>query len=126
MNQIFLHFVGDYMLQNAWMSARKTRSWAVAFLHALVYGIPFLIGLEISFWTWSVLVVSHMLTDRLQLAAFLLFCSNRLLMPYLEWDWVRCNNGFPVTAPVRTVMMVSMAVDSALHLSTNYAIFRWL
>ena len=38
-----VHSIGDYVLQSDWMATNKTKNSFAAFIHALVYSLPFLI-----------------------------------------------------------------------------------
>ena len=40
---ILFHFVGDYLTQNNWLAQNKTKKIYIAFLHALIYSLPFFI-----------------------------------------------------------------------------------
>lgn len=123
--QLFLHLVGDYLLQNDWMSVNKGRSWPAAILHCLIYGVPFLL-IEPSPAAWCALVFIHLLVDRFQLPSALLFTFSRLGEPLLEWEEARHNNGFPIDFPVRRALWVNVFTDNCLHLATNFIVLSWL
>lgn len=57
MAQLLLHLIGDYLLQSGWMAANKAKSHIAAFVHALVYSLPFLL-LRPSLNAWLVIFVN--------------------------------------------------------------------
>ena len=63
-----LHFVGDYLLQNDWMAAEKTKNSGVALAHAGIYSMPFFL-LAPSFW-WLLIFGTHFFIDRYRLAQY--------------------------------------------------------
>src|SRR5690606_27250565 len=66
--QLLAHLVGDYVLQNHWMAALKSSDKRVAAVHALFYGLPFLL-LVSSPAQWLVIVMTHAAIDHYRLAA---------------------------------------------------------
>lgn len=66
MPELLAHLVGDYVLQSHVMATRKTSSWLWAFVHALFYGLPFL--LLASWPAWLVIIGTHAVIDRLGIA----------------------------------------------------------
>lgn len=69
MPELLAHLVGDYVLQNHAMATRKTSSWAWALLHAVFYGLPFLL-LTTDWRALAVIVGTHAVIDRLRLARY--------------------------------------------------------
>ncbi len=39
---IFAHLIGDYLLQNDWMAARKKENSLVCLIHIVTYMLPFM------------------------------------------------------------------------------------
>jgi len=74
MEQLILHLIGDYITQSAWMAENKSRRHLPAFLHALVYSLPFLL---LTGWTgWAVIFSTHFVIDRYRLVRYLLWAKN--------------------------------------------------
>lgn len=48
------HLVGDYILQSHWEAQEKTKRWWPALLHAVTYGLPFLLVTQSP---WALLVI---------------------------------------------------------------------
>ena len=46
---ILIHFVGDYILQNDYMSKHKTSNSLIALLHAFIYSLSFIIIVGLSY-----------------------------------------------------------------------------
>jgi hypothetical protein len=68
-SELIAHLVGDYILQNHWMAVNKTSRWPLAFVHVLLYGLPFLV-LGASWPALAVIVGTHLLIDRFRLAKY--------------------------------------------------------
>lgn len=65
---LILHFLGDYVFQNDWMAQNKTKSSYAAFVHALVYSVPF--SLIVSIHALLIIFLTHLLIDRFRLASY--------------------------------------------------------
>jgi len=81
MIQLILHLVGDYVTQSDWMANNKTKRFAPAAAHAVVYSLPFLF-LRPSWAAFAVILVSHFLIDRYRLARFVVWFKNAALQPW--------------------------------------------
>ncbi len=76
MIQLLLHLWGDYLTQSEWMAQNKTKAYFPAAIHALVYGLPFLL-----IGTWQavmVIVLTHFLIDHYRLARYVVWVKNWL------------------------------------------------
>lgn len=85
--QIVAHLVGDYALQSDWMAAKKTeRSWqgrGAAFVHAVLYTLPFVLITR----NWRALVfilVTHFVIDHWRLARHVGWLKNWLAPRWLR------------------------------------------
>jgi hypothetical protein len=126
MEQLLAHVFGDYVLQSDWLALGKRKSFVVALIHALVYGVPFLL-LRGSGLAWLVIVVSHAVIDHTGLARYVCFAKN-FLAPPSEWPrWKDTNaTGYDKSKPVWMSTWLFIIADNALHLAINYAALRWL
>lgn len=124
MEQLILHLFGDYILQTNWMAKKKRRHAFPAAVHALVYGLLFLM-LQPSLLAWTVIVVSHFFIDWLGLARYVLYAKNWITEPSLKW--YECEDtGYPVDMPAWMAVWLYIIADNTLHLAINYAALRWL
>ena len=121
MEQLLAHLVGDYVLQNHWMATRKTSAWWPAIVHALCYGLPFLLLVDNAL-QWAVIVGTHLVIDRYRLAAlwvrFWGIGTTGTLPKMLDAD--------VDDAPPWLGVWLLIIVDNVAHLSINYAALRWL
>jgi hypothetical protein len=131
MLQLILHLIGDYVTQSDWMANNKTKRFAPAAAHALVYSLPFLL-LQPSCAAFSVILVTHFLIDRYRLARFVVWSKNVVLTPYFgqsdpRMRWSNCSGtGYPSDTPPWLAVWLLIAADNTLHLAINYAALRWL
>lgn len=74
MIQLLFHLWGDYLTQSDWMAQNKTKAHLPAAIHALIYGLPFLL-----IGTWqavAVIVVAHFFIDRYRLTRYVVWVKN--------------------------------------------------
>jgi hypothetical protein len=102
-----LHFVGDYCLQNDWMATHKTKAFLPAFIHALVYSVPF--GYLTPSAVWLIIVGTHFLIDRYRLAMYWVKLMN----------WQSSNFGFDEGKPVWLSFWLLIIVDNTFHVIIN-------
>ena len=57
---LFIHFVGDFILQSNWMALNKSKNWIALLCHTIVYSLCF-IGYGMVFV--SITFLLHTLTD---------------------------------------------------------------
>lgn len=119
MEQLLLHLLGDYVLQNDWMAQNKTKSWLPAAVHALAYSLPFLL-LQPSWWAWLVILSTHYLIDRYRLALYYIRLYNRV--PASEEGYF----GYHQDKPAYMAFWLMVIIDNTLHLCINYAALRCL
>jgi hypothetical protein len=124
MLQLILHLIGDYITQTDYMANNKTKSLPIAFLHAFVYTVPFII-LTQSPIALLVIMVSHAIIDHYRLARFVIFAKNYLNDPTLKW--ADCNKtGYPNSRPEWLTVWLLIIADNTLHLTINYIAISYL
>ena len=69
MEQLLLHFLGDFFLQTNHMAKRKTASSLVCLVHVLLYTAPFLLLTE-AWWALAIIASTHFAIDRWRLVKF--------------------------------------------------------
>ncbi len=119
MIQLLLHFWGDYITQNHWMSLHKVQNtfkgYFAAFLHALIYSLPFLfIG---SYLAVFIIFITHFLIDKYRLAIWLIKLKN--------WEW-KTNTGFPENTPLFLSVWLMIIIDNIIHITINYFSLKYL
>lgn len=147
MLQLILHLIGDYVTQSDWMAQNKTKRFAPAAAHAIVYSLPFLL-LKPSWTAFAVILVTHFLIDRYRLARFVVWAKNVIFEPAMwgawwrskdgktqpkdfathsKFCWSNCSGtGYPSETPPWLAVWLMIAADNTLHLIINYAALRWL
>lgn len=124
MEQLIIHLFGDYVTQTDWMAVNKTKRWYVAFIHAIVYSLPFLL-LSPSVAAFLTILISHAVIDKLRLARYVIFCKNLVTDSSLKWK--DCNvTGFHYSRPEWLTVWLMIITDNTMHLAINYAALRWL
>lgn len=115
MLQILLHLIGDYLLQNDWMAARKTQfnleGWLACFIHSIFYTLPF--SFFYSLQTCAIILVTHFLIDKFQLALYWIRLIN--------WRKQSTNYGFSEKKPEWVALWLFVITDNSFHLIINYA-----
>jgi len=110
MNILIGHLVGDFLLQNRWLAAKKTHKWYAILLHCLLVTIAFYL---FNFWSiWQMIVVfsSHFLIDALGIGK---------KYP----DWIKQGTpGSDEPAP----LWLRILSDSTMHLMAYYLIGKYL
>lgn len=104
-----LHLVGDYLLQNDWMAAEKTKNSGVALAHASIYSMPFWIVCA-SGWL-ALIFTTHFLIDRYRLAQYWIRMVN--------WKWDGDNFGYSEDKPKWMSVWLLIIVDNTLHIIFN-------
>ena len=124
MEQLIIHLFGDYVTQTDWMAVNKTKRWYVAFIHAIVYSLPFLL-LAPSVAAFLTILISHAVIDKLRLARYVIFCKNLATDPSLKWGDCKAT-GFHHSRPEWLTVWLMIITDNTMHLAINYAALRWL
>lgn len=113
MIQLISHLFGDFLFQNDWMAEHKAKftlkGWVACAVHCLVYTL-FFYG-QSTFFQLAFIFISHFVIDKFRAAYYWceLFRVGARLDPT---NWIK-------------VYLVFM-VDMALHLATNFMIFKYL
>lgn len=124
MLQLILHLIGDYITQTDYMANNKTKSLPIAFLHAFVYTVPFII-LTQSPIALLVILVSHAIIDHYRLARYVIFAKNYLNDPTLKWE--DCSKtGYHNSRPEWLTVWLLIIADNTLHLTINYIAISYL
>lgn len=98
MEQLILHLIGDYLAQSDWMAQNKRRSFWPAWVHAMLYSLPFLLltwhrpGGDLAY---AVIFLTHFFIDRYGLARYVVWAKN-WLGPAQYW---LMNEELPDDAP---------------------------
>lgn len=123
---LLAHLVGDYLLQSDWMATNKTKKWWPAWVHAFVYGLPFLAVTQ-SPTALAVIVGTHAVIDRYRLVRYLLWLKN-FMAPRSSWlSWKDCETtGYPAAMPIWLSTWLMIISDNAVHLLINVAAVKWL
>lgn len=124
MEQLILHLIGDYILQNDWMARTKTSKTLAALCHATVYSIPFIL-LTQSPQALFVIWFTHLLIDRFRLARYVIFAKNRIADGSLSWRDCKAT-GYHHSKPEWMAVWLMIIVDNTMHLAINYAAISWL
>jgi hypothetical protein len=123
--QLLCHLLGDYITQTDWMANNKTKSFVPAFVHALVYSLPFFFIFDLSVIAATVICYTHFVIDRYRLAKHLIFLKNKTTNWSLQWD--DCDaNGFPKSMPAALSVMLLIVTDNTMHLIINYFAIKYL
>ena len=126
MAQLLLHLIGDYLLQSGWMATNKAKSHFAAFVHALVYSLPFiLIGPSLN--AWLVIFVTHFFIDRYSLAKRVAIVKN-YLAPRKHWpkNGDLSDFGYHKCTPEFLAMWLLIITDNTLHLLINFVALKYL
>lgn len=123
MAEIILHLVGDYITQTHWMSVNKTKSSWPAFVHALVYTLPFL--LVGSPWACLFILVTHFFIDRFRLARYVVFLKNKATDFSLAWADAN-QTGYHKDVPAWLSVWLMIIADNTMHLLCNHLALTFL
>ena len=116
MEQLLCHLFADYWLQNDWMATNKKKHFWIAFVHAIVYTIPFLL-LTRSWLALSVICLTHAVIDHTDIVCRLNQIKN--------WNF-STKSGYGVGRPDFIWVWLIIIQDNILHLIINYCALRWL
>ena len=148
-DQLVAHTIGDYCLQSDWMALEKTRDSVPAFLHALVYSLPFL-WFSPSPQAMAIIICTHFVIDRLRLARFVVYAKNFLApSETFDWEgkptvneggglsgtmiktrwwhpWADCSaTGSHKDRPAFLAVWLMIITDNAMHVLLNAAALKW-
>lgn len=106
---IVLHLVGDYVTQNDYVANNKTSRSDVAFIHVLLYSLPFIA--IVPSMCWFIVSVSHFFIDRFRLAVY--------WIRFMNWNWRSENFGFDNEKPKYLSIWLMIIIDNVFHLIFN-------
>ena len=154
-DQLFVHALGDYVLQSDWMATEKTKKSVAAAAHATVYSLPFLM-LTRALAALAVICVTHFIIDRWRLARYVVWAKNwiapwplvvldrttvgvsdaaefevqtaraRLRRPPTPPFKECAATGYPPDRPAWLVVWLLIISDNLMHVAINAAALRWL
>jgi hypothetical protein len=128
MLQLILHLFGDYVTQSDWMAQNKTKHSFPAFIHALIYSVPFLLLTRRApnpALAGTTILITHFLIDRFRLARFVVFAKEFIGYPWPTWHDCKAT-GYPSAKPAWLAVWLMIAADNTIHLAINFASLRWL
>src|SRR5438876_8724 len=108
------------------MANEKTKRWWPAWVHAITYGLPFVL-ITRSVPALVVIVVTHAVIDHYRLARHVVWVKN-FLAPKAYWHpWSECSaTGYPSDTPAWLAVWLMIIADNTMHLVINVASVRWL
>lgn len=123
---LLAHLAGDYLLQSHWMAQEKTKRWLPAVLHAITYGLPFLLVTQ-SPLALAAIVGTHAVIDRYRLARHIVWAKNLLAPKAHRHPWSECSaTGYPSDTPAWLAVWLLIIADNTQHLAINLASVIWL
>lgn len=123
---LLAHLIGDYVVQSHWMATEKTTRWWPAIVHALTYGLPFLMVTR-STLALAVIVATHAVIDRYRLARYVVWAKNQIAPAAHRPPWSQAaSTGYSADAPAWLAVWLLIICDNTLHIGLNYAAVRWL
>ena len=141
-DQILAHLFGDYVVQSDWMANAKTKHSFAAAVHALSYGLCFVL-LRPSLAAFAFIVGTHFVIDRWRLARFVVYAKN-FLAPRKSSDqtkdgyiiefgqqwwhpWAECSaTGYHKDRPAFMAVWLLILCDNAMHILCNGLAFTYL
>lgn len=125
-DQLTAHLVGDYLLQSHWMANEKTKRILPAAIHALSYGLPFLL-FRPSATAWLVIVGTHFAIDHWRLPRFMVWAKNLAGTREYARPWAECRKtGYPDIDPPWLTFWLLIVADNTIHILINAAALEWL
>ncbi|MGV9540908.1 DUF3307 domain-containing protein [Nocardia beijingensis] len=117
------HAVGDYLIQSHWMATEKTKRWWPAVVHAVTYGLPFVLITQ-SPLALLVIVATHAVIDRYRLARHVVWAKNQIA-PAAHRPG-HTATGYPDDTPPWLAVWLLIIADNVLHMLINVAAIVWL
>lgn len=130
---LLAHGFGDYLLQSDWMALEKTTRWWPAWVHALTYGIPFLIillffgsPLLVTVTVLVVIVGTHVVIDRYRLVRYVVWVKNLIAPKTYRYPWRECQpTGYHKNRPPFMAVWLMIVADNCLHVLLNSVALSW-
>jgi hypothetical protein len=120
MEQFILHLIGDYLLQNNWISLNKKKAGNLGsfacHVHCILYSAPFLfIG---SWKAVFIIYFTHYIIDR----HFIVSTFTAIKNGIYEID----NYGYGKTTDKTTAMWLHILNDNTLHMVINFLALKYV
>ncbi len=131
MEQLLLHFFGDYIIQNDHVGVRKKENSLTGLyyclFHCITYSLPFLLIVS---WEAVLLIgIGHFFLDRWNIVAYFTALKNNVykkIPPGLEGIAEKkldvSNLGYPIDRPKFMSIWLYIIHDNVLHVIWNYFI----
>jgi hypothetical protein len=128
-DQLICHIVGDYLLQSEYCALEKTKKSVAAFVHAVLYTIPFIFVTQ-KWYSLLMICISHFLIDRWRLARYVCWAKNFLAPRWIEVQgdtkrlcnlpWVECSTtGYTPGTPEWMSTWLMIIIDNCIHILIN-------
>lgn len=130
-DQIVIHGISDYYIQNDWMAQnKKNPGWRGALacaIHCITYTLPFLV-LTRSWRALLIICVTHYIIDRTYLVAWLIWVKNLLTPAANRCSWAEAKKtmGFHPSRPPFISIWIGIIVDNLFHLVLNALAIQYL
>ena len=122
-NQIIAHFIGDFLLQNHWMTANKTKRWIPAIIHSFFYTLPFIPLCTQNPFTLFIIMSTHAIEDRYYLIKHFIAWKNRIgncqKIGLLKFNDIDEDTGAVEGTPDWIAKPMLWIQDNVLHLLIN-------
>lgn len=89
---IYAHLIGDYLIQNDWMSKHKKHNSLICLIHVITYMTPFLLT-DLNFIQLILIAGQHYLQDRTKFIAWFCKVTGKFQMDFNKfWGHVIVDN----------------------------------
>jgi hypothetical protein len=104
MHWLYAHFIGDYLLQNDWMAAKKKESSWICLIHVLLYMSLFFYcmllnihvsGIVLKGWQLLAIGIQHFLQDRTNFVIWFMRIKGSKKFaepPFAPWSIILIDN----------------------------------
>jgi len=121
MEQLLLHLIGDFILQNDYVATNKKNKGllglCICICHGFLYTVPFVIFLDLSITCALVICVTHVIIDRTIITTRFLAWRNSTSLT---------NFGFSDERPAHLTLWLNIITDNTFHLIINFLAIRYL
>jgi hypothetical protein len=120
MEQLLLHLLGDYIIQNDHVALNKKKNtlkgWIYCIWHCLSYSLPFLLITNI--YAVAAIAITHMAIDKTNIVSHFL--------KYKNFTKDISNFGFIPERPFAISIWLNIYADNTIHLIGNYLIIKYI
>lgn len=98
MHWIYAHLIGDFILQNDWITEHKKNCSFRCAIHVFLYMTPFLFC-KFEIWQLVAIAVQHFAFDRFDIAKRFLYLKGSVKFtnkPYFPWSVILIDNIFHI------------------------------